>query len=88
MGCDLVAVVQGLDSYLAKHGMSIIVLEGEASKRSGFAMVDGIDMSSVLTPLPSALGSMKLVKGVNDSGANTTRTLSILAQASQEFATL
>ena len=51
-------------------------------------MVDGIDMSSILTPLPVGLGERKLVENVNDSGHNTALTLSILSQADHEFVTL
>ena len=65
IGCNLVAVVHGLDSYLAKYAVSIIVLEGAVLKRRSFAVVDGIDMSSVLTPLPVGLGERKLVENVN-----------------------
>ena len=87
-GCNLEAIVHGLDSYLAKHSVSFVAMEGEVLNRSSFALVDGIDFSGSLTPLPAALGERKLVSGVNDTGPNTTRTLAILAQAAQKFITL
>ena len=88
IGCNLVAVVHDLDSYLAKYDVSFIVLEGSVVKRRCFTVVDGIDMSSILTPLPVGLGERKLVEGVNDTGPNTAMTLSILSQADHEFVTL
>ena len=87
-GCNLEAIVHGLDSFLIKQNVAFVAIEGKVRNRSNFALVDGIDFSATLTPLPAALGEKKLVPGVNDTGPNTTRTLAILAQAAQKFITL
>ena len=67
-GCNLEAIAHGLDAYLIKHNVAIVAMEGEVLNRSSFALVDGIDFSESLTPLPAALGERKLVSGVNDTG--------------------
>ena len=87
-GCNLEAIVHGLDPFLIKQNVSFVAMEGEVQSLSSFALVDGLDFSSTLQPLPAALGEKKLVSGVNDTGFNTTRTLTILAQAAQKFITL
>ena len=67
-GCNLEAIAHGLDAYLIKHNVAFVAMEGEVLNQSSFALVDGIDFSGSLTPLPAALGERKLVSGVNDTG--------------------
>jgi hypothetical protein len=50
-GCNLEAIVHGLDAYLIKQNVAFVAMEGEVRNRSSFALVDGIDFSASLTPL-------------------------------------
>ena len=65
--------------------MSIVTLAGDVRKHGGFALVGGMDMSSVLTLLVESLGRKVLVEGINDTESNAEGNLTILAVAAQDF---
>lgn len=71
---NLVDAVRGLDYFLAAHGTGALFLENVADTETRFAVVNDVDVTALVEPLPPGLGAEEPVAGVNDTVYNANRT--------------